>query len=82
MLQEPLQIRGLKMLIITLDMLLEMIMIMPLPLPRLEMFKRIPLCSLPAAWNTAGDIRFQQNKTTFRIALKDKLLGEIEPDAT
>jgi hypothetical protein len=46
------------------------------------MFKRILHYSLPAAWNTGGDIRFQQNKITFRIALKDKLLGEIEQDAT
>jgi hypothetical protein len=53
-----------------------------LPIPRLEMFKRIPHYSLPAAWNTEGDIRFQQNKITFKIALKDKLLDEIEQDAT
>jgi hypothetical protein len=48
-----------------------------LPTPRIEFFKKIPIYSLPAAWNEAGDIRFYQNRTTFRIALKDKLLSEI-----
>jgi hypothetical protein len=49
-----------------------------LPHPRVEFFKKIPIYSLPAAWNAAGDLRFYQNKTTFKIALKDKLLSEIE----
>ncbi len=48
-----------------------------LPPPKLEFFKRIPLYSLPAAWNAAGDLRLQQNKTTFKIALKDKLMNEV-----
>jgi hypothetical protein len=46
--------------------------------PRIEFFKKIPLYSLPAAWNAAGDIRFHNNRTTFRIALKDKLFEEKE----
>jgi hypothetical protein len=50
-----------------------------LPLPRIGL-KKLPLYSLPAAWNAAGNVRLQQNKTTFIIALKDKLLSEIEPD--
>jgi hypothetical protein len=48
-----------------------------LPALRIEFFKKIPLYSLPAEWNAAGDIRFH-NRTTFRIALKDKLFEEIE----
>jgi hypothetical protein len=40
--------------------------------------QKIPIYSLPAAWNAAGDLRFYQNKTTSKIALKDKLLNEIE----
>jgi hypothetical protein len=48
-----------------------------LPHPRLEAFKKIPLYSLPLAWNNAGDIRFQNNRINFKIALKDKLLDEI-----
>jgi hypothetical protein len=51
-----------------------------LPPPKLEFFKRIPLYSLPAAWNAAGDLRLQQNKTTFKIALKDKLMNEVNHD--
>jgi hypothetical protein len=42
-----------------------------LPHPRIELLKKIILAiSLPAAWNE----RFYQNRTTFKIALKDHLL--------
>jgi hypothetical protein len=41
-------------------------------------FKKIPLYSLPAAWNAADTLRFYQNRITFKIALKDKLLSEID----
>ncbi len=51
-----------------------------LPNPRIEFFKKIPLYSLPSAWNDAGDIRFQHNRITFKIALKDKLLEDINND--
>ncbi len=51
-----------------------------LPYPRLETFKRIPIYSLPVAWNALGDMRLQQNKTTFKIALKEKLIDDIQPD--
>ncbi len=51
-----------------------------LPLPRIEMFKKIPIYSLPAAWNAAGNLRYYQNRTTFKIALKDQLLAELDPD--
>jgi hypothetical protein len=45
-------------------------------MPRIKLFKKIPLYSLHLAWNIAGDIRFQQNKTTFRWGLKEKLFNE------
>jgi hypothetical protein len=32
-----------------------------LPHHRLEIFKKIPLYSLPAAWNAFGDLKYQQN---------------------
>jgi hypothetical protein len=48
-----------------------------LPHPRLEFFKKIPIYSLAAKWNAAGVLRFYQNRTTFKIALKDHLLNEI-----
>jgi hypothetical protein len=41
-----------------------------LPHPRLEIFKKIPLYSLPVARNALGDLKYKQNRTTFRIALK------------
>jgi hypothetical protein len=46
--------------------------------PRIEFFLKIPIYSLLAAWNAAGDLRFYQNRTTFRIALKDQLLAELD----
>ena len=49
-----------------------------LPAPRIELFKKIPIYSLPAAWNAAGDLWYHQNKTTFKIALKDKLFHDID----
>jgi hypothetical protein len=44
---------------------------------RIELFKKIPMYSLPLAWNAVGDIRFQHNKTMFRWGLKEKLLNEL-----
>jgi hypothetical protein len=49
-----------------------------LPHPRVEFFKKIPIYSLASAWNDAGVLRFYQNRTTFKIALKDHLLNEID----
>jgi len=47
--------------------------------PRTEMFKRSSFYSLPAAWNNlAPEVKLQQNRTTFRWALKAHLLTEIE----
>jgi hypothetical protein len=51
-----------------------------LPHLGIEFFKKIPIYSLPAAWNAAGNLRFYQNRTTFKIALKDPLLAELETD--
>jgi hypothetical protein len=48
-----------------------------LPHPRVEFFKKIPIYSLAAALNAASVVRFYQNRTTFKIALKDHLLNEI-----
>jgi hypothetical protein len=48
-----------------------------LPNPRLEQFKRFPIYSLPFEWNNAGVLTFYDNKTTFKIALKNQLFEEI-----
>jgi hypothetical protein len=53
--------------------------LLAIPNPRIELFKKSPLYSLLLMWNNLDNgIKFQQNKTTFRIALKEKLLNEIE----
>ena len=51
-----------------------------LPPPRIEQFKRLPLYSLPMEWNKAGDITLQENKVTFRYAVKDRLFLELSED--
>jgi hypothetical protein len=48
-----------------------------IPNHRIELFKRIPLFSLPTEWNSAGDIIFHENKILFRNLLKEKLLSDI-----
>ena len=48
-----------------------------IPFVRIEFFKRFPLYTFPIAWNELGDLRFQSNKTTFQISLKDYLLSRV-----
>jgi hypothetical protein len=48
-----------------------------LPNPRNELFKKSPLYQLPLCWNALDESKYHQNKTTFTIALKDKLLEEL-----
>ena len=48
-----------------------------LPAPHYENFKKYPLYSFPYAWNNLGDVKFQRNKTTFRISLTDQLFEQL-----
>ena len=48
-----------------------------LPNPRIELFKKIPIYSLPNAWNQAGNLTFYENRTTFSIALKNMLYENL-----
>ncbi len=49
-----------------------------IPVSRIELFKKIPLVSLPSAWNDLSEgLRYQHNRITFKIALFDYLLSEI-----
>ncbi len=49
-----------------------------IPFARIETVKRLRLYSFPYTWNNEiGDLRFQQNKITFQIALKDHLLNQL-----
>jgi hypothetical protein len=48
-----------------------------IPNVRIEMFRKIPLISLPMSWNEISDeLRFQQNRKTFKIALFDQLMEQ------
>jgi hypothetical protein len=51
-----------------------------MPRARIEMFKKIPIYTLPSEWNNSGDLRFYQNSTTFRITLKETLLRKFAAD--
>jgi hypothetical protein len=47
--------------------------------PRIDLFTRILIYACPEeAWNNTGDIIYNNNRTTFNIALEDKLLFEAE----
>jgi Reverse transcriptase (RNA-dependent DNA polymerase) len=48
-----------------------------LPRVRIELFKRIPLYSLPNEWNNSGDLKFYQNRETFSIILRETLMREF-----
>jgi hypothetical protein len=48
-----------------------------LPHPRIELFKKSPLYQLPLCWNDLDATKHHQNKTTFTIVLKDKLIEEL-----
>ena len=52
-----------------------------LPNPRVDSFKNIPLYSFGNEWNNLDDgIKFQFNRITFKIALKNYLLESLQID--
>jgi hypothetical protein len=46
-----------------------------IPHPRIELFKKSLLYRLPLEWNALTDVKFQHNKITFEIGLKELLLS-------
>ena len=48
--------------------------------PRFEGFKKFPLYSFAKKWNESGDLRLYNNKITFSVALRDRLLSELCPE--
>jgi hypothetical protein len=44
-----------------------------IPFPRIDLFKRLPLYSLPNTWNSHDTVRYYANRTTFKYALYDLL---------
>jgi hypothetical protein len=53
-----------------------------MPRARIEMFKKIPIYTLPLEWNNSGDLQFYQNMTTFKITLKETLLSKFAAENT
>jgi hypothetical protein len=48
-----------------------------IPAPRIELFKRMTLYSLPLEWNSSGNLMFYENQLTFKLALREQLFEEI-----
>jgi hypothetical protein len=48
------------------------------PAAQRESFKKFPLFSFPCTWNTLGPVKFQQNRTTFKIALTDEIFASYD----
>jgi hypothetical protein len=47
------------------------------PRARIELFKKMPLYTLPTEWNNCHDLRFYQNLTTFKITLSENLFKSL-----
>jgi hypothetical protein len=47
------------------------------PRARIELFKKIPLYTLPTEWNNSLDLRFYQNLATFKIILSETLFRTL-----
>jgi hypothetical protein len=48
-----------------------------IPHPRIELFRKSLLFTLPSKWNALPDIKLQHNKITFEISLKEYLISSI-----
>jgi hypothetical protein len=48
-----------------------------LPHPHTEHFKKSPLYNLPLEWNLLDENKYIQNRTTFKTAIKFKLLASL-----
>jgi hypothetical protein len=50
-----------------------------IPAPHYEGFKRYPIYSFPFEWNRLDHLKYQNNRTTFRIELKNQFLSDLIP---
>jgi hypothetical protein len=48
-----------------------------IPAVHRENFKKSPLYSFPNTWNALGPVKFQTNRTTFKISLTDELFSSL-----
>jgi hypothetical protein len=46
--------------------------------PRIEMFKRSPLYTLPNLWNDLNECKFYANSTTFKLTIRNLLLEQTD----
>ena len=51
-----------------------------LPAPKIEFFRKQPIYTLPSEWNKLEDSRFQYNRITFQIEIKNKLLEQLNEE--
>ena len=51
-----------------------------IPAPRIEFFRKQPIYTLPFEWNKLEDSRFQTNRITFQIELKNNLLEQLNDE--
>jgi sarcosine oxidase/L-pipecolate oxidase len=47
--------------------------------PRIELYKKLPIYSLPNTWNSHDTVRYYANRTTFHIALQELLHAPAPP---
>ena len=48
-----------------------------IPIPRIYLFKRTPYYALPHLWNNSGNLKFYDNKISFKRALREQLFEEL-----
>jgi hypothetical protein len=48
-----------------------------IPTVHRDVFKKFPLYSFPSTWNSLGPVKFQSNRTTFRISLTHDLFNSL-----
>ncbi len=48
-----------------------------IPYPRIELFKKSLLYSLPTQWNILNETKYHANPTTFKQSVKDQLIDDL-----
>ena len=48
------------------------------PAPKIDLFKKMPIYSLPLEWNNCGILKFYENRFTFKHALREQLYTELQ----
>ena len=48
--------------------------------PKIDLFKNMPIYSLPTEWNNCGILKFYENRFTFKNALREQIFIEIQDE--